>query len=327
MALLGDKRFLFSDSGRSFVMYGVQGRSWVAMGAPIGIAAERLELLWRFRERCDLWGGRTVFYEIGPEVMPDLVELGLTFYKLGEQAYVPLAGFNLDGSARSGLRQAVRRAERDGAVFSVVAPEGVPALIPELRAVSDAWLASKSAREKGFSLGRFDPGYLARFPVAIVRKGQELVAFANLWPTADRRELSIDLMRYRDGALRDVMDYLFVQLLLWGKGQGYGRFDLGMAPLSGLQERQLATVVDPRRRTVVHPRREALQFRGAAALQGEVQADLGAALPGGTGRFGPRDGPRRRHRPGQRQRHWGGAQVGAAPFATPRLAPACRRTR
>ena len=67
-------------------MYGVQGRSWVAMGEPIGLAAERLELLWRFRERCDLWGGRTVFYEIGPEVMPDLVELGLTFYKLGEQA-------------------------------------------------------------------------------------------------------------------------------------------------------------------------------------------------------------------------------------------------
>ena len=68
------------------------------------------------------------------------------------------------------------------------------------------------------------------------------MAFANLWPTADRRELSIDLMRFRDGALRDVMDYLFVQLLLWGKGQGYGRFDLGMAPLSGLQERQLATL-------------------------------------------------------------------------------------
>jgi phosphatidylglycerol lysyltransferase len=240
LAFLGDKRFLFSDSGRSFVMYGVQGRSWVAMGAPIGLAAERLELLWRFRERCDLWGGRTVFYEVGPDELPDLIELGLAFYKLGEQAFVPLAGFSLDGSARSGLRQASRRAERDGAVFTVVPAESGPALVPELRAISDAWLASKSAREKGFSLGRFDPGYLARFPVAIVHKGSELVAFANLWTTPDRRELSIDLMRYRDGVLRDVMDFLFAQLLLWGKGQGYGRFDLGMAPLSGLQDRQLA---------------------------------------------------------------------------------------
>ena len=287
LALLGDKRFLFSDSGRSFVMYGVQGRSWVAMGAPIGLAAERLELLWRFRERCDLWGGRTVFYEIGPEVMPDLVELGLTFYKLGEQASCRWPGSTSTDRPGQGCARPCGGRSATAPSSAWCRAEGVPALMPELRAVSDAWLASKSAREKGFSLGRFDPGYLARFPVAIVRKGPELVAFANLWPTADRRELSIDLMRFRDGALRDVMDYLFVQLLLWGKGQGYGRFDLGMAPLSGLQERQLAHVVDPRRRPAVHPRREALQFRGAAALQGEVQADLGAALPGGTRRAWP----------------------------------------
>ena len=183
-------------------------------------------------------GGRTVFYEIGPEVMPDLVDLGLTFYKLGEQAFVPLPGFGLDGSARSGLRQAARRAERDGAEFAVVPAEGVPALLPQLRAISDAWLATRSAKEKGFSLGRFDPDYLVRFPVAVVRKRTETVAFANIWATADRRELSIDLMRYRDGALRDVMDYLFVKLMLWGKAQGYDRFDLGMAPLSGLSDRR-----------------------------------------------------------------------------------------
>ena len=240
LAFLGDKHFLFSDSGSSFIMYGMQGRSWVALGEPVGLAAERLELLWRFRERCDLWGGRTVFYEIGPELMPDLVELGLAFFKLGEQAFVPLAGFNLEGSARSGLRQSVRRAERDGATFSVLPAADVPALMPELRAVSDSWLGGKSAKEKGFSLGRFEPAYLTRFPVATVRKGAELVAFANLWTTADRREVSIDLMRFRDGALRDVMDYLFANLLLWGKAQGYDRFDLGMAPLSGLQGRQLA---------------------------------------------------------------------------------------
>lgn len=242
LALLGDKRFLFSDSGRSFIMYGIQGRSWVAMGDAIGPVDERLELLWRFRERCDQWGGRTVFYEIGPAAMPDLVELGLTFYKLGEQAFVPLPGFSLEGPARSGLRQSLRRAERDGAEFGVAQPAEVPALLPELRAVSDAWLESKGAREKGFSLGRFDPDYLCRFPVALVRRGGELVAFANLWPTAGHREISVDLMRFRDGMVRDVMDYLFVQLLVWSKAQGFARFDLGMAPLSGLQERQLAPI-------------------------------------------------------------------------------------
>jgi lysylphosphatidylglycerol synthetase-like protein (DUF2156 family) len=36
LALLGDKRFLFSESGHSFLMFGVRGRSWIAMGPPVG---------------------------------------------------------------------------------------------------------------------------------------------------------------------------------------------------------------------------------------------------------------------------------------------------
>jgi phosphatidylglycerol lysyltransferase len=36
------------------------------------------------------------------------------------------------------------------------------------------------------------------------------------------------------------MDYLFTELLLWGKSQGYKWFNFGMAPLSGLEDRQLA---------------------------------------------------------------------------------------
>jgi len=30
LALLGDKRFIFSESGRSFLMFGIRGRSWIA---------------------------------------------------------------------------------------------------------------------------------------------------------------------------------------------------------------------------------------------------------------------------------------------------------
>ena len=240
LALLGDKRFLFSESGRSFIMYGIQGRTWVAMGEPVGPQGERLELLWRLREVCDRFGGRPVFYELRPDLMPDLIELGLTFLKLGEQAYVPLRGFTLDGPARSGLRQSRRRAQRDGATFEVVGPERFDENLPELRVVSDGWLASKTVKEKGFSLGRFDPDYLRHCPIALVRKGSEVVAFANLWPTPDHGELSIDLMRFRDGAIRDVMDYLFIELMLWGAEQGFQRFDLGMAPLSGLRNRALS---------------------------------------------------------------------------------------
>jgi phosphatidylglycerol lysyltransferase len=48
LVLLGDKSLLFSDSGRSFIMYGISGRSWIALGEPVGPAEEQSELVWAF---------------------------------------------------------------------------------------------------------------------------------------------------------------------------------------------------------------------------------------------------------------------------------------
>ena len=242
LALLGDKRFLFSDSGRSFVMYGVQGRSWIAMGEPVGRRAERAELLWGFRTLCDRFGGRPAFYQVSAESLPEFVELGLGFYKLGEQALVPLAGFSLEGGAGRSRRNLVHRLRRAGCAFEVLSAEAVPTVMGGLRAVSDAWLAAAGARERGFSLGRFDPAYLVNFPVAVVRRRGEIVAFASLWATPDRRELSTDLVRFGPDAPRSVMRYLFLELMLWGRERGYALFDLGMAPMSGLVDRRLATL-------------------------------------------------------------------------------------
>lgn len=240
LALLGDKRFLFSESGKSFIMYGVEGRSWIAMGDPVGPEEERRELVWRFREICDRHDGWPVFYEAGKENLYLYIELGLTPLKIGEEACVPLTHFSLEGKGRKDLRYAHAHAGREGAGFSVVPAAGVPLLLPELKAISDAWLAAKNTREKRFSLGNFNESYLREFPVALVRKDGNLIAFSNIWQGAGREELSIDLMRQVPGTSRGIMEFLFVELMLWGKEQGYQRFNLGMAPLAGLEDRTLA---------------------------------------------------------------------------------------
>src|SRR5882672_7460359 len=67
LALVGDKALLFSESGRSFIMYGVERRSWIAMGDPIGPREEWEDLVWTFREESDRHGARAVFYEVGTE--------------------------------------------------------------------------------------------------------------------------------------------------------------------------------------------------------------------------------------------------------------------
>jgi phosphatidylglycerol lysyltransferase len=240
LALLGDKRFLFSPEGDAFIMYAVEGRSWVAMGDPVGPESRWPELIWAFREMSDRYGGRPVFYAVGQDHMHLYLDLGLSFLKLGEEARVSLTGFSLEGSAHKKLRYTQRKLEKEGCRVEVIQPAAVVTYLGELKNISDAWLKEKSTREKGFSLGFFQPDYIRQCPVSLVIRDERIVAFANLWTGAQLEELSFDLMRYLPGAPDGVMEYLFIHLMLWGKEQGYRWFSLGMAPLSGIENRALA---------------------------------------------------------------------------------------
>jgi phosphatidylglycerol lysyltransferase len=240
LAYTGDKRFLHSPSGASFVMFRIRGHSWIVMGDPVGDPGEWNDLLWTLREAADTAQGRLLLYQISLQTLPIAIDLGLHIVKYGEEARVDLAGFSLDGTGAKPLRYALRRAERDGASFDIVPAAQVPAMMDRLRAISDNWLKTKGHREKGFSVGRFDPTYIARFDCAVVRWHGRIAAFANIWATPDKTELSVDLMRHDHDIPYGAMDFLFIKLMQWGQAQGYRRFTLGLAPLSGLEARRLA---------------------------------------------------------------------------------------
>lgn len=238
----GDKALLFSGADDAFLMYGRMRSSWIAMGDPIGAEPGVRELAWRFRELADRHDGWCVFFEVRPERRDLYAELGLTLTPLGEEARVDLRAFTLDTPAQRDLRQACAKLRRHGLRFEVVPPGSVPPLLPTLEGISRAWLSRKATSEKGFSNASFDAAYLSRFPAAIVRHSDEIVAFANLWLGANREELSVDLMRHRPDAPNGTMDMLFAELFLWGRAQGYRWFNFGMTPLGGLDTLAQATL-------------------------------------------------------------------------------------
>jgi phosphatidylglycerol lysyltransferase len=240
LVYLRDKSLLFNEDRSGFIMYGVQGRTWVALGDPVAPPEAIGGLVRRFLERCDDFGGVPVFYEVRADHLHAYADFGLTFVKLGEAATVDLRTFSLEGSAGAKFRQAIRKLERDGGTFRVIDASAVPKIMRELRRVSEDWLKAKAVAEKGFSLGSFDEAYLSRFPVAVIECAGRIVAFASMWPGPDGQELSVDLMRHHREAPKGVMDALFGHLLLWGKQRGYQRFPLGMAPLSGFERSPVA---------------------------------------------------------------------------------------
>jgi phosphatidylglycerol lysyltransferase len=261
LALLRDKSLLFGAQGGA-LMYSVSGRSWVAMGDPVGSPEDRTQLAWQLKEMADRHGGWAVFYEVGPNNLPLYVDLGLTLVKVGETGRVPLATWSLDDPSSRKLRRTMRKLERASCSFEVMPAEQVAPLLPELKAISDAWLGSKRTREKGFSLGLFDEQYLRHFPIAIVRSEGRIVAFANLWLGAGHNELSLDLMRYHPEAPQGVMEYVLTNLFLWGKARDYAWFNLGMAPLAGLESRALAPLWSRLGAIAFHHGEHFYNFRG-----------------------------------------------------------------
>jgi phosphatidylglycerol lysyltransferase len=240
LALLRDKALLFDATRSAFVMYAVHGRTWAALGDPVGPEERHTELIRLFLERCADFDGTPVFYGVTSPHLHRYTDFGLTFAKLGEEARVDLTASRFEGEHGARHRKMIRRMEKEGCTFRIVAPADVPAIITKLRAVSNDWLASKAAGEKGFSLGFFDEGYLSRFPIAVIERDGQILAFANVWLGARRIELSIDLMRYDRSAPKGAMEALLVHLMQWGAQQGYHWFVLGMAPLSGFEPSPIA---------------------------------------------------------------------------------------
>jgi phosphatidylglycerol lysyltransferase len=242
LALMGDKNFIFSESGLCFLMFGTRGRTWAAIGDPIGEPTEWSELVWRFIELADSHGSRAAFYQIPASSLPLYLDAGLKILKLGEEARIVLPSFTLEGSERANLRYALKRGERDRLQFEIIPPEQVASVLDELEPVSNAWLSKYTGGgEKCFSVAAFRRDFLLSQPVALVRENAKVVAFATVMTTDLRNEVTIGLMRHQpDATSRYAMEYLFIHLIQCFREQGYHSLSLGMVPLSGLHAHRLA---------------------------------------------------------------------------------------
>jgi len=123
---------------------------------------------------------RVAFYQVSSAMVPTCVEMGYRVFKLGEEAMIPLESFDLSSPDYKKFRKVINRMEREGWSFEIWQAAEVARRMGELKAVSDSWLSHHGAKEKGFSLGRFDESYLSRLPAAVIVIGGKVVAFERL---------------------------------------------------------------------------------------------------------------------------------------------------
>lgn len=233
---LGDKRlFFYERKGKPVVVfqYRIKADKCMVMGEPMGDATYFLEAVEVFMEVADCSGYRLVFYEVRESFVMLLHEQGFDFLKMGEEAYVDVQSFSLSGKKLKGVRSLLNKMEREAFRFEWIEPPFSPELVAELRQISNQWLDGQA--EKSYSMGYFDEAYLARAPLAVIKnQAGECVAFANVMPTYNQEQMTIDLMRHYQEAPSGVMDALFTNLFDIAKEQGYASFNMGMAPLANV---------------------------------------------------------------------------------------------
>ena len=267
LTILDDKSFFFSPGG-SVVSFVVKNRVALALGDPIGPAADAGPAIAGFVRHCARNDWRPAFYQTLPDLLDHYRAAGLDALCIGHEAVLDLAAFSLEGRAMKPLRGAVNRLQRAGARVVIHEPPLSDRLLLELSEVSDEWLAAVHGSEKRFSLGWFDENYLRWGPVAVVvTPTGGIRAFANLMPEYQRSELTVDLMRYRREAESGTMDFLCIELFRWARERGYETFNLGLCALAGVGTQQDSPAVERALRFIYEHVNGFYSFRGVHAFK------------------------------------------------------------
>ena len=236
-ALLDDKSYYFSPSGRSVIAYVPKGRGAIALGDPIGPLEDRREAIMGFQYFCDRNDWYPAFYQTLPDNLDIYRSFGFRVLQIGEEAVVDLHKFTLKGKANQNLRTAINRLTKTGHQIKFYEPPIPDDLLRQLRGVSDEWLQSMQGAEKRFSVGWFDDTYVRGTQVAAVYTPDgEVSAFANLIPAYQAKRIAVDLMRRRTEVENGTMEFLFASMLQHFQQLEYESFNLGLSALSGVGE-------------------------------------------------------------------------------------------
>ncbi len=222
-----------------------KGRGAIALGDPVGPPDDFADTVRGFQQFCRANDWSPGFYQTLPDHLDIYRHLGMRAIKIGEEAIVDLRSFSTKGRTGQDFRSALNKLTKSGHHVDFHAPPLEPALLQELRQISEEWLAIMHGSEKRFSVGWFDEAYLADCEIAVVRdSGGVISAFANLVPEYQLNEITIDLMRHRRSMVHGTMDFLFVSLFQHYRDRGYDGFNLGLSALSGVGESRASSRIE-----------------------------------------------------------------------------------
>jgi lysylphosphatidylglycerol synthetase-like protein (DUF2156 family) len=221
----------------------------LVLGDPVGGPDSGARAIAEFLDLCAARGWVPCFYGTPPRYLDAYREAGLLCLQIAEDTVIDLAGLDFRGRAWQDVRTALNKAEREGIRYEAYDGRDLPpAILAQLRAISDAWTAEKGLPEMGFTLGTLAEVLDPQVRVAVAIDAAGVVQGFTTWlPIYEGGEVvgrTIDLMRRRPEGFRNVMEFLFARSAQAMRAEGCRCISLSSAPLARIaREGQEATIL------------------------------------------------------------------------------------
>lgn len=234
-----DKELFFADDDDAFLAYKTANDFALVLEIPVCADTNAMQkIIQEFDVFCVANNLTPAYYRVDESAIPLFDALGKRHIKIGQEAICDLTTFSLTGKEMQSFRNGVNKIEKSGYKFCVYNPPVSESVLQKISAVSYEWLAEDAKEEVIFSSGMFIKEELKKQTVITVENAEgKIVAFLNQQPNYNSyNEASYDMIRKTNDAPNGAVDYLMVKTFEYLKSQRFNYVNMGLAPLTGLDE-------------------------------------------------------------------------------------------
>ena len=240
LTLEEDKTLYFGKRVDGVIPYGTVDDTVIVNGDPICADENFGTLLAEFREFCQKSAYKLFFLGLTDDYLEEYKKQGFGIVKAGEEARFKLADYEIYGKKGAKMRMNINHATKAGITIKEyrIGEQRDPEIEAGLTRVSDEWLSEKKSGLLTFTMGTvgLDNPMDRRYFYAQTEAGK-IVAFVVFVPFMAGNGYMADVTRHGNDAPGGVMETIIYQAFQAFKEEGIEYGSLGVAPLTGLDEK------------------------------------------------------------------------------------------
>ena len=240
LTLEEDKTLYFGKSVDGVIPYGTVDDTVIVNGDPICADENFGTLLAEFREFCQKSAYKLFFLGLTDDYLEEYKKQGFGIVKAGEEARFKLADYEISGKKGAKMRMNINHATKAGITIKEyrIGEQRDPEIEAGLTRVSDEGLSEKKSGLLTFTMGTvgLDNPMDRRYFYAQTEAGK-IVAFVVFVPFMAGNGYMADVTRHGNDAPGGVMETIIYQAFQAFKKDGIEYGSLGVAPLTGLDEK------------------------------------------------------------------------------------------